>query len=935
MWTYGFEDSTIVWTSIFPGPPGSYNGYLSCPSGCDSTWVTPQTGYPPYIDYQVCGTVTNGCNKKFCDTIRVNFPLPLTASVTATNITCFGGNNGTATASIGGGITPYSYSWTPSGGSNATAGGLTAGNYSLTVTDSAGCKITATVTITQPPQLTATYTTSPATCSLANGSGTVLPAGGTPGYIYQWLNGQTTTMATGLAPGIYQVTIGDASGCPFTLSIPISNVLPIVTVSSTTVTCFGGANGSATSNASGGVLPYTYQWNNGQTTSTATGLSAGTYTVATSSSGCVHYDLVTIPQPTALTGTTSAQNNVLCNGGNNGSASVNYSGGTPGYSYQWSNGQTTASSSGLVAGSYTMTLTDTQGCTSTKTVAITQPPLLTASTSTVTNVSCNGGNTGTAAVTVSGGTPNYTYSWNPNGGNSSLASGLTAGNYTSVVTDANGCTLTNTLAITEPPAMIPAISGTPSTCFGQSVTLNGSVQGGVAGYSYSWNPPSGTTSTIVIAPTATSTYTFTATDANGCTMSSTQLVTIFPKPVAAFSAPNECLTNATVFSDQSVFAGATWSWNFGEPSSGSNNISSIQNPSHIYASAGTYTVTLIVSNASGCWDTVQHVLVVNPLPAISFTSNSICFGNTTTFNNSSFIATGNIATWSWNFGDPNSSVNNISASQNPTHIFSAGGIFNVLLTATSDSGCQNTVSLPVTVFVIPTASFVATLGCTNNPVIFSDASMFATQWFWNFGNAGATDTVKNPTYTYPSQGNYTVTLYVTSAGGCKDTVTQVLTVYPSPVPDFSPDSACVNTPTSFTDLSVSPGGSVMGWLWNFGDGSASSTLQNPAHIYTAAGTYSVTLTVTGSNGCVSSGSKPVIVFPRPTAAFSYSPPSCIDLGTPVDFTDHSFSGITNWFWNFGDSAISSAQNPTYLFTDTGNFVVSLVVVDNYGCMDTA
>ncbi len=164
---------------------------------------------------------------------------------------------------------------------------------------------------------------------------------------------------------------------------------------------------------------------------------------------------------------------------------------------------------------------------------------------------------------------------------------------------------------------------------------------------------------------------------------------------------------------------------------------------------------------------------------------------------------------------------------------------------------------------------------------------------------------------------------------------QPITVNISPVPNFSPDSVCVSYPTSFTDLTLSPGGPITGWLWNFGDGSALDTAQNPVHTYAIAGTYTVTLTVTSSNGCVSTGTKTVVVFPQPSAMFTYSPETCIDLGNKIDFTDLSVSNINNWYWYFGDSsAVSFVQHPSHTFNDTGYFVVSLIVQDDHGCMDT-
>ena len=1098
MWTWGYLPSSVTWNSIFPGPYGSYNNYLSCQSGCDSTWVTPTSPWPPYIDYQVCGTAINGCNKNFCDTIRVTLPPPITTTVVATNVSCAGAHNGTASATTSGGTSQYTYSWsTIPPQYTPTVTGLYAGTYTCTVTDSAGCKTTNIVVITSPTGVTAlTPVVSNVSCfGMINGTATVTPTGGSAPYTYSWNpGGQTTTSVSGLPAGVYTITVTDANGCTITTLIQVTQpaLLTSAITASANVSCFGGSNGSATISASGGTYNYTYHWSNNQNTSTATGLTAGNYSVivtdahgctstnavvitqpatplisfvssnpvscfgtndgsatvsasgatpnytyswstipvettanvtdlyagvytvtVTDANGCTSTNTVSIATPTGLTfsapvinnvncfgnstgsataaatggnppytylwnptaQTTSTatglpagiytvtvtdnngciirtlvqitqpagplisapyfQINVSCFGGSNGSAGVSASGGTPNYTYHWSNNQTTPTATGLIAGNYSVTVTDAHGCTSTNTFSITQPLAPLTTTVSSTNILCFGGNSGSASVNAAGGTGVYTYSWNPIAPNASSLSGLIAGSYTCTTIDANGCTKTNTFAITQPPAIVTTVSGNPNNCLGKNATLNASTQGGVSGYSYSWNPSAATASTIVVSPTASTTYTLTTTDANGCTKVTTQLVNVFPQPIAAFSAPNSCLNNATVFSDQSTGGGTIWSWNFGEPASGPNNISTIQNPGHTYGASGTFTVTLIVSNANGCADTITKTLIVNPIPSVSFTSNTICFGNTTTFNNPSFITTGNITNWAWNFGDPNSGPNNLSGSQSPTHIFTAGGTFYVILTATSDSGCQSNVTLPVIVHPLPTASFVATLGCTNTPVYFTNASSLATQWLWDFGNSGGASLLQNPSYTYPSLGSYVVTLIVTSAGGCRDTVSDTVNVNPSPVPNFSPDSVCVNFPAAFHDLTIAPGGNITNWIWNFGDGSAPDTAQNPTHTYALPGTYTVSLTVTSSNGCKATGINTVLVFPQPTAQFSYSPNPYANLGDEVDFTNQSFSNITNWYWYFGDSsAVSFIPNPSHVYNDTGNFVITLIVQDNDGCMDT-
>ncbi|OYX86500.1 MAG: hypothetical protein B7Y83_01255, partial [Flavobacteriales bacterium 32-34-25] len=190
-----------------------------------------------------------------------------------------------------------------------------------------------------------------------------------------------------------------------------------------------------------------------------------------------------------LVASVSSQTNIACYGGSTGSATITVSGGSPSYTYSWSpSGGTAATAMGLTAGNYTCSVTDANGCTTTRLVTITQPPALVASVSSQTNIACYGGSTGSATITVSGGSPTYTYAWSPSGGTAATAAGLTAGNYTCTVTDTNGCTATQTVTITQPPSIsISSSSQTNIACFGGS---NGSASvgtptGGAGSYTYS------------------------------------------------------------------------------------------------------------------------------------------------------------------------------------------------------------------------------------------------------------------------------------------------------------------------------------------------------------------------------------------------------------------------------------------------------------------
>jgi MBG domain (YGX type)/SprB repeat/Putative Ig domain len=546
--SYG-SDLTFTTNAALSATTGNTN--ISCNGGSNGTAsVTASGGVTPYT-YSwspsggtgaiatglVAGAYTCTITDSELTQITKNFTITQpsaisTASGSQTNVSCNGGSNGTASVSPSGGIPGYTYSWSPSGGTAATASGLAAGSYTVTVTDANGCIATRNYTITQPSAIsTASGSQTNVSCNGGtNGSASVSPSGGTPGYTYSWSpSGGTAATATGLAAGSYTVTVTDANGCTATRNYTITQPSAISTASGsqTNVSCNSGSNGSASVSPSGGTPGYTYSWSpSGGTAATATGLVAGSYTVTvTDANGCTATRNYTITQPSAISTASGSQTNVSCNGGTNGSASVSPSGGTPGYTYSWSpSGGTAATATGLAAGSYTVTVTDANGCTATRNYTITQPSAISTASGSQTNVSCNGGSNGSASVSPSGGTFGYTYSWSPSGGTAATATGLAAGSYTVTVTDANGCTATRNYTITQPSAISTSGSQTNVSCNGGS---NGSASvfpsGGTSGYTYSWSPSGGTAATA--SGLAAGSYTVTVTDANGCTATRNYTIT--------------------------------------------------------------------------------------------------------------------------------------------------------------------------------------------------------------------------------------------------------------------------------------------------------------------------------------------------------------------------------------------------------------------------
>ncbi|MBI4931763.1 MAG: PKD domain-containing protein [Bacteroidetes bacterium] len=951
-----------------------------------------------------------------------------TSTTSSANPNCSGGT-GSACVTPGGGTPPYTYVWSPSGGNSSCATGLSAGNYTVTVTDASasGCSSTNTVTITQPAVLNAATSFTNELCGQSNGTATVSPSGGTPGYNFLWSNGQIASTATGLAAGNYSVTITDANGCTYNTVVAVGSTGgPTATTSATNVSCKGGSNGTASVTASNGTPAYTYVWSNGQTTATATGLSAGNYSVIVTDASCSPsgvelvnngdfsagnagfssgYSYCNMPGCMGPEGTYGVGTNpIFYNGGfcvcgdhtsGSGNMMVVNGAGIPGsnvwcqtipvtpnttYNFStwvtsinpsspailqfyingiplcasfnappaccvwlqffcvWNSGANTSANICIVNQNTTLGGNDFalddisfQACTSCSTTAVitvTEPPALVITNVSSTNEFCNRSD-GTATVAAAGGTGGFTYLWNPSAQITSTATGLAAGNYSVTVTDANGCTHDTMIVVNFTPGPTANAGTDASICFGFSTSLSAT-----GGGSYVWSPAAGLNnpaiSNPVSTPASTTSYTITVTDANNCTATDDVLITVNPKPIASFTVTSNCFNNPTVFTDQSSNGNITqWNWDFGDTPPA---FSTLQNPSHTYNAAGTYTATLIVTTAEGCKDTASLTVVVFPVPSVNFSSGNVCINSPTCFTDLSTISSGSISAWSWNFADPNSGANNISNLQNPCHTYTAAGTYTVVLTVSSNNNCQSTTILQTTVLTPPVALFTAPDVCLNAPTVFTDGSTGPTSWSWQFGDGG-TSGVQNPQHTYLGYGNYIVTLIVSSGATCADTAYDTVLVNPLPVVNFAADKVCIGDTTSFTDLSFIPAGTISSWNWNFGDGN-SDTVQFPVHAYASAGNYNVTLTCTSNNNCTSSVTISVLVYPLPIADFLSSPAPTIDLIDPAEFNDLSTGAPVQWFWNFGDSTGDTVQNPFHLYADTGAYVVTLIVVSNNGCRDT-
>ena len=716
---------------------------------------TPSGGTASSASSLCAGTYTctihdkNNCS--VTQTVTITAPAVLTAGISSqTNVSCNGGVSGSALVSPAGGTANYTYAWTPSGGTAASAAGLAAGTYTCSITDAKNCTTSQIVTITQPAVLALTPTSTQTGCGTSVGTAKVNVAGGTSAYTYSWSpapgGGQNTANATGLAAGSYTVHVTDAKGCTQ------NSVYSITAAGGPTATLFSSSNplcnasciGTATVNASGGTGALTYSWSAGAGSSaTASALCAGTYSCTiTDASNCSTVQSVVIAQPAVLN-VNPTQTNISCNGSGTGSATATVSGGTGSYTYVWtSTGGSAATANGLSAGTYTCTINDANNCMTSQVYTLTQPTALSVTPS-QTNATCNGSATGTASAAVSGGTGAYTYSWSPAGGSALSASALNAGTYTCTITDANNCPITQVYTLTEPSAL--TASGTPvsSTCNLSNGSASALAAGGTTGYTYSWTPAGGNADTAL--GLSSGVYTCTITDLQGC-IAKTQITVANTgsKPIAVLiqaGGTSFCAGTTLVLS---ASGGTSYSWSTGALTD------SIQ-----VGAAGIYTVH--VTNSCGT-DSASVTTSVKPLPNPVITgNNAICAGD------SALLQASGGSTYTWS---NNTNGSSIYASQSGTYTVIAG------------NACGSASATATLTVGQVTANFGSDVskGSKPLPVAFTDSSSTnAVTWTWNFGD-GSTGSGQTANHTYPASGTYTVTETVTNAQGCTSTKTEIIVV---------------------------------------------------------------------------------------------------------------------------------------------------------------
>jgi len=873
-------------------------------------WSTSSTQNDTVIANKAAGTYTvtvtdaNTCTATA--SVTISQPNPLVLTPTIIDATCL--NAGSAYMSYAGGTTPMSFLWS-NGVTTQNNGNLFAGLYNITVTDGNNCTATANANIIQPNTFTISCTVSQPTCQSGGSISTSITGGASP-FTYSWstVPPQTGATATGLGAGTYTVSVTDQSGCPGTASF---NVNPppnsfAINLSPQAVSCFGGNNGSISSTLTGGQNPFTYQWNTSpaQQTPNAIGVGEGNYTVSiTDAVGCSATASATVSAPTPLV-LSESKSDILCFGASDGSAEITASGGTPTYTYLWSNSGNGPNLNNITAGMVSVTVTDLNSCTASTSITINQPASALSLVENHVDVFCFGENSGSATVSANGGTGGYNYAWSTSPiQTTATALNLVANNYVVTVTDGNNCSASISSLISQPASPLTAsVSQSSPLCFGQnSAQATATATGGTGAFTYSWNTtPSQTTA--VASNLNAGTYTVTIQDANNCTATASTLISSTPSPLVVTLAPSDALCHGDA--SGSVVATASGSnGNF----SFSWSTTPVQNsPTATNLLAGAYSVT--ATDGVGCSASASTIVNEPAAPlALSFSKvDVLCFGEAT---GSIHLTTqGGTANYNylWNNNANTTSLTNLAA-----------GTYSV--TATDANNCTTDLVATIAQPAAPltAVSNITNLTCHEN--LSGSISIVNTAG----GTPNYTYTWNNSTNNVSSQinlsaGTYSVT--ITDANNCSFILDNLTLTEPGPlaISMTTTDVSCPGSSDGQITATVNGSTPPYTYLW--------SNNENTAQLQQlAAGNYA--LSVTDINGCTIASSATIIELPGVEATGSAQNVLCHPLQNGAIYLSASSSFLPLQFlWSNG----ATTDNLQNLASGT----YSVTIQDAHQCIDS-
>ncbi len=922
--------------------------------------------------YTVTVTDANFCSAT--DAYTITGPNSFSVALSnSSNISCFGGTNGSIDITPSGGTAGYTYSWS-NGSTSQDLAGLSFGTYTVTVTDANLCTINGTYSLTQPTALSISLINSSNVSCFggANGAINITPNGGSSGYTYNWSNGSNSQDLTGIGLGTYTLTVTDVNSCSVTgvYSITQPTVLSINLVNSNNVSCFGGSNGSINITPNGGTTGYSYAWSNGASSQDLTGINFGTYTITvTDANSCTATNAYSLTQPSAVSISLVSSTNVSCFNGANGAINITPNGGTTGYTYNWSNGITTQDLNGLTAGTYTVTVSDLNSCTASNSYVISQPTILTIALTSSSSVSCFGGSNGLINITPAGGVGSYLYNWS-NGATSQDLNNVPAGVYTLTITDANSCTKNSSFTVIQPTALaIGLVNQSDVTCFGGSDgELKINATGGAGSYSYNWSNGAITQNiTSIIAGN----YTVTVTDQNTCSKSNGYSIIQPPNIQVNITTQNAgcgLLNGSASINCSGGTGGFSFLWNTGATS---QTITSL--------APNTYTVTATDQNGCSRISNVSILQVAGPDLVIDSIRDVTCFG----LNNGAIYTTATGGTgpliYLWNnlaitddlvnvgagtytlvvtdlllcsdtiiatINEPAQLAANLTSTasacgQNNGSVSSSvtGGTgpftyawSNSQTTANITNLAPGTYTVTVTDFNLCTTTSSRTVGTLNAPSLVVDSVKNVKCFGQANGAIYTTTTGGNGPLTYvwspggsPLQdltgiavGNYT--LIVTDSVNCKDTVTASITQPVVLGVTLSNTASACGQNNGSVSSSVTGGTGPFTYAW-----SNSQTTANITNL--APGTY--TVTVTDFNLCTTTSSRTVGTLNAPSLVVdSVKNVKCFGQANGAIYTTTTGgNGPLTYVWSPGGSPLQDLTGIAI-----GNY--TLIVTDSVNCKDT-
>ena len=846
--------------------------------------------------YSVVITNDNGCI--ISDSVNISEPNQINISYSSSNVTTCQGNNGSIDISITGGTPPYNFLWSNSD-TTEDISNLFSGIYSLNVIDNNGCTDSVSIIIDEPPSINLSYSSTNPTCiGYANGSIDLNISSGTAPYIFNWSNNDSTEDITNLFAGNYSVTVTDSNNCNAILSITLSDPLPPnISSISNNVSCNGGNDGSIDLSISGGTGPYSFLWSNSDTTEDITNLSYGIYTYTIIDSlGCLFSDTASINQPDTIN-VISQTTNVSCANGNNGTATLNISGGTTPYAENWG----TSNPLNLTAGIHTYIVNDDNGCNYTGSINITEPaPILV--NYVTTNALCNGVNDGTAILNISGGVSPYNEDW---GTNDPLA--LSAGIHVFIITDTNGCVLTDSVLISEPNQINVLVDTFSVSCSGfsdGSALLN--ISGGTLPYVEDW----GLNNPLALN---VGTYSFTVTDSNNCTYQGQAIITE-PNPISV----NEFITDVSCFglSDGVVLLqinGGTAPYN--QDWLGDDPLALAQ---------GNYSYTITDTNGCNLTNFVS-INQPNELLVTSNINNVSCHGYSDGSINLNI--SGGTIPYNENWGG-----------NNPLAL--VAGTYNFIVT--DDNGCQfiddAIVNQPNKILADysvespicegePSKIYINIINntCNQYTIEINDQNSTTSYIIDSIGNVIIDN---SQILLYPNQTINTTLLSITDIYGCISQINEDKNIIVNQLPILSMtlNDICESNPSFILDQASPTGGA---YYINDMPMSIFDTDSLPTGDYIVR--YDYTDPATSCNNTIEDI---ISLLPSPTASFVLGPQPT-DLDNPNIRFFNTSEDFTNLIWNVGDNQIIEDETDfIFTYTDTGTYVAQLIIINEYNCSDT-